>query len=44
MGNTWTARSKTGEIIKTGCLVRVDAIDGVKLIVVPVNADNNNIF
>ena len=44
MGNTWTARSKTGEIIKAGCLVRVDAIDGVKLIVVPVNADNNNIF
>ena len=35
MGNTWTARSKNGEIIKAGTIVRAVAIDGVKLIVVP---------
>lgn len=32
----WTARSGTGEIIKTGTRVRVDRIEGVKVFVTPV--------
>ncbi len=32
-GKTWTARSKDGEYIPEGALVRADAIEGVKLIV-----------
>ena len=32
-GKTWTARSKDGSVIPAGTLVRVVAIDGVKLIV-----------
>lgn len=33
----WTARSATGEIIKTGTLVKVEKIEGVKVFVVPVS-------
>ena len=32
----WTARSTTGEKLKTGTLVRVDRIEGVKAFVTPV--------
>ena len=32
-GNTWTARSLTGEIIKKGSKAKVHSIQGVKLIV-----------
>ena len=32
----WTARSTTGEVIPEGTLVRVERIEGVKLIVFPV--------
>lgn len=35
-GKTWTARSKTGQPFKTGDLVRAVAIEGVKLIVIPI--------
>lgn len=40
MGNIWTARSFNGEIIKTGAIVRVMSIDGVKLIVIPVKPED----
>ena len=35
-GKEWTARSKTGQPFKTGDLVRAVAIEGVKLIVIPI--------
>ncbi len=35
-GNVWTARSATGEKIPAGTLVKVQKIQGVKLIVEPV--------
>ena len=35
-GKTWTARSKTGQPFKTGESVRAVAIEGVKLIVIPI--------
>jgi len=35
-GKVWTARSKDGEVIPKGAKVGVDCIDGVKLIVTPV--------
>ena len=35
-GKVWTARSKTGQPFKTGELVRAVAIEGVKLIVIPI--------
>lgn len=34
-GKTWTARSSTGIILEEGALVRVEEIQGVKLIVSP---------
>ena len=37
-GKVWTARSKSGEKIKTGQTVMAVAIEGVKLIVVPESA------
>ena len=36
LGSVWTARSADGSAIAEGARVRVEAIDGVKLIVVPV--------
>lgn len=36
LGSVWTARSADGSVIAEGARVRVEAIDGVKLIVVPV--------
>lgn len=36
-GKIWTARSKTGQPFKTGDLVRAVAIEGVKLIVIPID-------
>lgn len=33
LGNTWTARSLTGEIIKKGSKAKVHSIEGVKLII-----------
>ena len=38
-GKTWTARTKDGETIPEGALVRADAIEGVKLIVSPLGAE-----
>ncbi|MBQ6539554.1 MAG: NfeD family protein [Oscillospiraceae bacterium] len=38
-GRVWTARSLTGEVLKVGAYVRPQAIDGVKLIVKPVEYD-----
>ncbi len=35
-GKIWTARSKTGEVLTEGSLVRPVLIEGVKLIVVPI--------
>lgn len=35
-GKIWTARSKTGQPFKEGDLVRAVAIEGVKLIVIPI--------
>ena len=35
----WTARSTSGETIKTGSLVKVDKIEGVKVYVTPVQVD-----
>ena len=35
-GKIWTARSKTGQPFKAGDLVRAVAIEGVKLIVIPI--------
>jgi membrane protein implicated in regulation of membrane protease activity len=37
MGKEWTARSSDDAVIETGTSVRVDAINGVKLIVSPVS-------
>ena len=37
-GKFWTARSATGSIIETGTLVKAAGIEGVKLIVVPVDS------
>ena len=34
-GKIWTARSATGEVIESGRLVAIQAINGVKLIVAP---------
>lgn len=34
-GKTWTARSSTGIILEEGALVRIEEIQGVKLIVSP---------
>ena len=39
-GKIWTARSKTGQPFKTGDLVRAVAIEGVKLIVIPIEQNN----
>lgn len=39
-GKMWTARSSTGEIIEKGALVRPVSIEGVKLIVVPINTND----
>ncbi len=39
MGQTWTARSLNGELIKKGSKAKVESIHGVKLIVVPVNEE-----
>ena len=36
-GKVWTARSADGGVIEPGVIVTVERIDGVKLIVVPVN-------
>ena len=36
-GKTWTARTKTGETAEEGALVRAEEIQGVKLIVSPLN-------
>ena len=41
-GKTWTARSYTGEVLKTGCLTRAVTIEGVKLIVAPIEQNENN--
>ena len=41
-GKVWTARSKSGAPIKAGSLVRAVAIDGVKLIVIPVEEKKEN--
>ncbi len=38
-GKTWTARTSSGETIPEDALVRVDAIEGVKLIVSPLQAE-----
>ncbi len=35
-GKVWTARTADGEIVESGELVRVDDIQGVKLIVTPI--------
>ena len=40
-GKTWTARTKDGETIPEGALVRADAIEGVKLIVSPLGAEES---
>lgn len=40
-GKTWTARSKTGEVLEEGTLVRPVAIEGVKLIVVRIVKEEN---
>lgn len=40
-GKTWTARSKTGEVLEEGALVTPLAIEGVKLIVVRIIKDKN---
>ena len=32
-GKVWTARSSSGDIVESGEIVRVDKIDGVKLLV-----------
>ncbi len=39
-GKEWTARSETGERIPAGAVVRPLRIEGVKLIVEPVNQEN----
>ena len=39
-GKLWTARSMTGEVLKVGTYVRPQAIEGVKLIVIPVSGEN----
>lgn len=41
-GKVWTARSKTGVPLKAGSLVRAVAIDGVKLIVIPIEEKKEN--
>ena len=41
-GKVWTARSKSGAPLKAGSLVRAVAIDGVKLIVIPVEEKKEN--
>jgi membrane protein implicated in regulation of membrane protease activity len=41
-GKLWTARSMTGEVLKAGTYVRPQAIEGVKLIVIPVGSENQN--
>lgn len=41
-GKTWTARSVTGEAIEEGRLVQAQAIEGVKLMVVPVAETEEN--
>lgn len=43
-GKAWTARSLTGEIFEQGAVVRVDHIEGVKLIVRPREAENAEDF
>jgi membrane protein implicated in regulation of membrane protease activity len=40
-GKTWTARSDTGEAIEAQTLVKIDRIEGVKLIVVTVKQPVN---
>ena len=40
-GKVWTARSKTGQPFKEGDLVRAVAIEGVKLIVIPIEHNND---
>lgn len=40
-GKIWTARSLTGQILTKGTLVRAERIEGVKLIVAPVDAAEN---
>ena len=36
-GKTWTARTESPQMVEEGCTVRVERIEGVKLIVTPVN-------
>ena len=40
LGSVWTARSADGSVIAQGARVKVEAIDGVKLIVVPVDDED----
>lgn len=40
-GKTWTARSAGGEIVEPGSIVVADSIEGVKLIVSPVEGVRN---
>lgn len=40
-GKTWTARSVSGETIPEGTLVRAEKIEGVKLLVTPMAAPEN---
>lgn len=39
LGKIWTARSENGETAQAGALVRVERIEGVKLIVTPLCAE-----
>ena len=41
-GETWKARSLTGAAISQGCVVAVRKIEGVKLLVVPVEAERES--
>lgn len=40
-GKIWTARSLTGQVLTKGMLVRAERIEGVKLIVAPVDGAEN---